>query len=649
MIDFLSPVLGLAAVAAAIPIVLHLLRRREVRRLTFPAIRYVRRAEQRQAQRLRLRHLVLLAARVFLVLLLAAAAAGPLVGRGGPSDHQPTAVAIVIDASLSSTDIIGDRRILDLHVESAKLSLDLATSNDRVAVFSATRADLGAVALEPPGAREYLNGLRAAAGVADLRAAIAQAAAWLETTAGPEREIHLFTDMQRVSLEGQTTTPLAAPADAAVSVIVRAPESPPLANGTPGVPRPEVLPLTAGRQTRISVPLHWFGPDIPAAPVIVRLVAGGDVVSASEARFGESTVLVLPAQQRGWVQGYVEIDRRGLAADDRRYFTWIVRPPSTVTVFGEAGRFVERALDVLERAGHLRRDRPDVSEVWLTTGAERITDGLSAGHATVVLPPTSTLDLPRLNFRLEQARIPWRYQTDERAGSRRIGAGSPLAGMSEAVVRQAYRLTLRGAAARDTVLLELEDGSPWLVRGTTNEGAAYLLLASPLTPTASDLPTSAAMIPFLEYLTGHWARRAAAEVTVLEGDASLRLPDRARTLSLPGGSVVDVEGGAPFDAVTVGNYSVSDRDGPIMGLSVNAPLGEADPARASEEELEGILPAANWSWVRGADPATWQNGIYRARRGKLARQPLVVLLILVSIVEAALAAAGRRSTVDGVG
>ncbi len=649
MIGFLYPVFGLAALAAAIPIVLHLMRRREVRRLTFPAIRYIRRAEQRQAQRLRLRHLVLLATRVLLVLLLAVAAAGPLVGRGGPSDHRPTALAIVIDASLSSTRIVGERRILDVHLQNAGLGVDLATPSDRIAVFSATRAEAGAVALEQSGAREYLRSVRPAAGVADLPGAIVRAEIWLETLADLERELHLFTDLQSVSLEAGARTEPQVQAGDGVSVIVQAPELPLLANGTPGVPRPEIVPLTAGRQTRVSVPLHWFGPAAPTAPVILRLVAGENVVSATEARFGEDALLVLPPQDSGWSQGHVEIDHYGLAADDRRYFTWLVRPPSTVAVLGDPGRFVALALEALENGGRLRSGGPNASEVWLAVGGERIAEGLAAGHATIVLPPANPLDLARLNVRLEQARIAWRYETDERSGSRRVGAGSSLEGVTGTEVRQAYRLILRGAATRDTVLLGLDDGSPWLVRGTTIDGVAYLLLGSPMTPDASDLPVSAAMVPFLDALIGDWARLAAAERTVLEGDALLRLPDRARTAMLPDGTEVPVEGGAPFNAAEPGNYAAFDGEGLALAISVNAPLREADLAAARQEELEAVLPAANWSWMRETDAADWTEGIFKARRGRLAWRPLVVLLILISIVEAALAAAGRRADVGRAG
>lgn len=638
MIGFLYPVFGLAVLAAAVPIVLHLIRRREVRRLVFPAIRYIRRAEQRQAQRLRLRHLALLAARLLIILALAAAAAGPLVGRGGAADHWPTALALVIDESLSSTRVVADRRLLDLYVERAGLSIELADADDRIAIFSAVRSGDGVVALGRHGALRYLHALQATAGVADLPAALDQAAAWLESAGDRAREIHLFTDLQRVSL--QTERQETGRVGAETSVIVYRPELPPLGNGTLANAMAEVVPLDAGQPTRVTVPLVWFGPDPPIDPVIVRVVVDDEVTAVAESRFGEPALFTLPPRPAGWVQGRVEIDHHGLVADDRRYFSWPVRPPPSVGVAGEIGPFLDRALEALEQGGRLRRGTQDTAEVWLSGAAERVADALARGRTTIVVPPASALDLPRLNLRLEEARVPWRYEVDEAAGARRL-ADSPLAGLTEIDVRLAYRLRQRPAAEGDSVLLRLDDGAPWLVRGTAGAGA-FLLLGSPLVETASDLPLSAAMVPFIDALIGDWASQVTIAPTIVEGVAQIRLSGRARRISLPDGSERPVEGGAPFVGNRPGNYAVLDSGEVTWAFSVNAPLAEADLAPGRPADLERWLAAARWSWVSGADRAEWGGSVFQARRGRHAWRPLVVLLLLVSIVEATLAAAGRR-------
>ena len=646
MIGFLYPALALAAVAAAIPIILHLIRRREVHRVVFPAIRYLRRAEQRHARRLRLRHLLLLAARVLMILLAAIAAAGPLVGRGDAEDHRPTALAIVIDASQSTAQLQGERRLLDLLVERAQLSIDVATTRDRVALFSAVHPGDGALATNLVGAREYLAGLQPEAGVARLPVAIQQAEAWLRSQEDRARELQVYTDLQRVSLGGDDRGPTAErESGRGISALVWVPDYVAEPNGAVGALQPEVEPLGAGQQTSVLVPLPWFGSGPPADLTIVRLVRGEDVVAVAEGRFGGSALPRLPPQDSGWVQGYAEIELSGLAADDRRYFTWLARPAVHVAMLGDPGTFLGFAVEALERGDRLIRTDPADAEVWIAIGGGRLEEGLSAGMSVIVVPPSSHLDLPLLNSRLGRARIPWRYEPGGGdLGASRIAQTAPIAGLGGLEVRDPFTLTSTGLALDDTVLFRLDGGEPWLVRGTTTEGTAYLLLGSALTSEASDIPTSAAMVPFIDALVGVWARMGAIAETNFEGPAAIRTPQRAREIVSPDGSRKAVEGGSWIQATQAGNYTVLGDAGVEAAFSLNAPIDEADLEQGSEAELEEWLPEADWSWSHGTDPNEWRGSIYRARRGKLAWRPLVVILLLISFVEASLAAAGRRKS-----
>jgi hypothetical protein len=176
---------------------LHLIRRREVRRIAFPAVRYLRRAEKRHAKRLRLRQLLLLATRVAIVLLLAAAAAGPLIGRGSAADHRPTALAIVIDDSQSSSQLADGRRLLDEFVERVSLTLDLTTADDRLALISAAAGDQPLIIQGPNAIREYLSNAQPMAARADLPTAVTRGEAWARSVAeGRAIEIHVLTDLQ---------------------------------------------------------------------------------------------------------------------------------------------------------------------------------------------------------------------------------------------------------------------------------------------------------------------------------------------------------------------------------------------------------------------------------------------------------------------
>ena len=76
-VSFLYPLFLVGALAVAIPIALHLFRRRTGRVVEFPAVRLLHKAPVQRQRRRRLRELILLALRVTALALLALAFARP--------------------------------------------------------------------------------------------------------------------------------------------------------------------------------------------------------------------------------------------------------------------------------------------------------------------------------------------------------------------------------------------------------------------------------------------------------------------------------------------------------------------------------------------------------------------------------------------
>jgi hypothetical protein len=111
-VTFLAPIWLLLGALAAVPLLLHLLRRRIGSRVEFPAVRYLLRAEREHSRRLKLRNLLLMFLRVLVVILVALAAARP-IGNAPIGGHPPTALAIVLDNSLSTTVMVDGRSVFE--------------------------------------------------------------------------------------------------------------------------------------------------------------------------------------------------------------------------------------------------------------------------------------------------------------------------------------------------------------------------------------------------------------------------------------------------------------------------------------------------------------------------------------------------------
>ncbi|MEP7305458.1 MAG: BatA domain-containing protein [Acidobacteriota bacterium] len=172
MPSFLSPLFLIGALAAAVPIVLHLLRREPEPRVRFAAVRLLRGAPVEYTDRRRLRELLLLALRVTALILLALAFARPfLASATAVRSAGATVVALDTSYSMSAPGVFARARELAKNAVNQVASGDLVgvvTFADAPAVASALGADralsLSAIDAAAPGfgATRYRGALSAA-------------------------------------------------------------------------------------------------------------------------------------------------------------------------------------------------------------------------------------------------------------------------------------------------------------------------------------------------------------------------------------------------------------------------------------------------------------------------------------------------------
>ncbi|HET7553023.1 MAG TPA: BatA and WFA domain-containing protein [Gemmatimonadaceae bacterium] len=462
MIDFLSPLWLIATAAAAIPLFIHLLRRRTGARVDFPAVRYLARAEREHSRKLRLRNLLLMLLRVAAILLVAAAAARPVLRVGG-GGHAPTALAVVLDNSLSTSAIVGGRPVLeDLRARAAE-TVRRASADDRVWLVTADGAVHGGGRAAVLDAISRVGPL---AGAGDIEGAVTRAAALAGEAPLREREMAIFTD-------GQATSWPATISSGRVRVrIYRAPGDPP-ANRA-------VVEAEAS-------PFRWTPRGAVLARVLTndsatyRIALEGRTLARGTAAVNEEVMVRASPPERGWTAGSVELEPDELRGDDARYFAVWIGPPPGVRVLPSAGVFVASAVDAL-------------------IGAERVT----AGKDVTVVPVDQAATLPALliapsdpvrvgaaNRALERLDIPWRLGSPRRGESAVRFQSSAASDSAEGVnVTFRYSLTRGAGAYADT--LATTAGQPWIV-----SGPGYVLIASPVDPSATNFPVRASFVPWL--------------------------------------------------------------------------------------------------------------------------------------------------------
>src|SRR5262245_594228 len=194
---FLYPVFLFGLAAASLPVLIHLLNRRRLKRIQFPAVRFILLSQKRISRSYRLRHWLLLALRTLAVICLALLLANPIFqsGAGLFAGGGPVSLVVVLDNSLSMT-WSGDGGGFKQAKEAARLLISALNDGDRAAVIPTNFDTKEAFRLK--GQKEVLlkelDSIEIADGTANLAAALGKAYELLKAPAG-QKEIRFITDM----------------------------------------------------------------------------------------------------------------------------------------------------------------------------------------------------------------------------------------------------------------------------------------------------------------------------------------------------------------------------------------------------------------------------------------------------------------------
>lgn len=200
---FATPWFLLAALAAAIPVVLHLANRRRAKESPFPTLRFLKLSVQKTRRRKRIQDLLLMLLRAALLLLVAAGLARPIVTNFGSLwGDAGTAVVIVLDNSASMGMIDRDRLRLDTAVAAATQILDQLDDGDQVALLPTCGPpfpNAGKMGRTQQSVRQILQQCRPSYERANLALKLRQAGKLLANCNAPNKQIFILTDMQRAS------------------------------------------------------------------------------------------------------------------------------------------------------------------------------------------------------------------------------------------------------------------------------------------------------------------------------------------------------------------------------------------------------------------------------------------------------------------
>jgi hypothetical protein len=578
-VSFLYPAFLIGALAIAIPIALHLMRRDVAPEVPFTAVRLLRRSPVERSRRRRLRDFLLLAARVAALLLLAAAFARPYVS--GAADAGMRIVAIDRSFSMSAGDQFVRAR------ELARAAIDEGGSEPVALVAFDDRADVVTGPGSASDARAAVGGLTPGFGGTAYAPLVDRAMATAGSAGGT---LVVVSDLQRSGWGG--TQPLKLPPGWRVEVRDVGAPAGNLAVVAAAVEPDRVVATvrnawTAARQGELR--LAHDGRLLASARFDAAPASAIDVVIP--ARIPESGALAIALDDPG-----------GFAADDTRHLVLGGRsqPRALVIASDGGGRkpgfYMSRALETapgergfavavttgaaLSRAAAGRLSESSVVVLLATRGLDRRAREAVAAHvrgggglvatAAPDLEPSVLSSIfgwpaPRLGGDVHDALLTF-AATDLRHPIFRP-FGPLVANLGQVRFTRVWRVAPEGWS----VLARFSDGSPALLERTEGAGRV-LLFASDVNRNWNDFPLHPSFVPFVIETARHAA-----------GD---RVPVREFSVST-------APAGVPRQP---GVYTVEEGR---RQIAVNADATESDAARLTIDEFRRMLAVAD-----GDPPAT---------------------------------------------
>lgn len=251
--QFLFPGFLFAALAIAIPIIIHLFYFRRFKPVFFTNVRFLREIKEETASRSRLRNLLVLLSRILAILALVAAFAQPFLPRGEAAGQGPKAVGIYIDNSFSMGALSKDVPLLEVAKSKAISILEGYGPEDKFQIMTNLYSGQEQRLLSREQALDMISSIQTGPQVVNLETVLQRQQQTLRQESNRKKYSYLISDFQR------NTASIGDFSDTSMTIAA--------------------IPLQAVQEQNVSIDSAWFeGPVLimqQANPLVVMVTNHG--------------------------------------------------------------------------------------------------------------------------------------------------------------------------------------------------------------------------------------------------------------------------------------------------------------------------------------------------------------------------------------
>lgn len=615
---FLNPIFLLGAMAAALPVLVHLVRRTRAPRIQFPSLMFLRKIEQKTIRRRKLRNLLLLLMRCAALLLLALAFSRPFFTGSTPvsasGDHTSTVILVDGSYSMRYGDVFSRAR------QSAGNMVNDAAADEHLSVvlFSRSYQVLMPLKADRAEASTVVSDMQPGLDSTDYLQAIQAADAILKDAGPGEHRIYLISDFQDAGWN-RAAPPVKLSPDVKLFPIDVSDAKP--ANLAVSAVAADPVVYAQKYEGKVVTRIGNFGAedvdsaiefklnDLPVERKPLRLAAGAT-------QNIEFTSFNVP---EGANRATIEVGGDSFTLDNKLFFSIKRENQARVLAIETASRgrsesfFLQQSLAAGENnqhaltvktAGAVNPSELDPYRVVIVNDASGISDGLASaltafveGGGALILAAakhTDAGDFNRLFGTVAPAQLGDVVQTRGYALMSQVKTDHPIFSafansgrLTSTRVYAYHRATPKEGAL---TVAALDDGSPIIVEGSAGRGKV-LLVSTTMDTSWTDLPLTPMFLPLIRQMLEHLGGRGASSMYML-GQAFITPADKDGSLPAvdsPGGKRLDdlrknSANEQSLDATEIGFYRLRYRDRDEF-VAVNLDTRESNLSKLSVDDL----------------------------------------------------------------
>ncbi len=696
---FLNPAILIGLAAATIPVIIHLLNLRKLKKIEFSTLIFLKELQKNKIRRVKLKQWLLLALRVLIILLIVTAFARPTlegVSIGGTTSAAKTTALFILDDSFSMSVVDQNGSYINQAEQTIKILLSNFEEGDEAGLILVSGDIEGEVAVTTNinSVAEKLKNINVSDASGTINSALIKASNLILESKNFNKEIYLLSDFQkdRIAIE-QNLTNLSQALNERVKLYSFDFSGKEVYNI--GISKLKVITkiFEINKPISFEVTVTNYS-DQTVNNLVVSLIVGGKRSAQKSINLTSNKAKIVQlegtANKNGFVDVTVEIEDDEVSVDNKRFSSiFIPEKISVILLYDKFNdiRFVKLALQSAADNGNLELDEKPLSKIStiklnnydavIIIGSKVIDRSgdlrrLLTDGGGVIIFPSSEPDLVGFRGILNSLKLPqakeliyYSEQVNKTVDFEKIDYDHPLLQnifrdeqkkeIESPIIQNYYKISPMG---KGRSIISLLDGSSFLSEYNFGRGKIFVFNVPPVLEW-SDFPIKSIFAPLIyksvvylsakdrnnsEYIAGeplniNISRRTLPIIKVVR-------PDRSEDLINLNGNDSDF---LNFSKTYLsGNYKIYSGVDLLETISVNTEQLESNVNYILDDEFEDYLKEINFKGAhikitKGEDPVTL---ILQARFGSELWRYFLFAAFLLALIEMTIARSAKKELVD---